>query len=217
MSDAPKADPVVKETEIRTALDRVTQGAVDLQRQLGAVVPNVELAKRFARNVVEQTVKRHEDRMAHPLREPGALSTPDPVPDQPPDRLSRGDVGEGGVAVTRRTGTATYDPLTGRFTAAIEKPKPKGAPPDPLLLERLRLLDADNETGDGKRYPEWSKKLWDAVNEGERFAIALGCTTIAERLPIVADFVINVAEQSNVTFGDWRFPKAPATKLIVSG
>lgn len=203
---APKklhGDPVVKEETIRKSIDKITSGHVDTQRRMGNTLPDVVAAQEFAKDVTRQVVVDHEERHSKfiPPR------TEEQQPALPPDRLSRGDVGPDDTVIQRGVGSAEFA-RDGAVSGNVQRRKPR-TPEDPRLRARLDVLG---------RLPEWHSRLMAAALEGETYAKKLGVHDEAGRMSIVADFVINVVEQSNQTLGDWRLPPTPAlAKIMVSG
>ena len=185
--------PALDEASARAAHDAVTAAHVALQREAHVALPDARAAARFADATVE--------RVDAEAREPAHREPLPPAPGLPPDHLSRGEVGADTVAVHRAVG-AGEAPV--HQVPTVE---------DPRLLSRLELLD---------RLDDWRARLTAAMLEGERFAqAALGYRPFANPvemvrfMAIVADHVMNVVEQSNATFGDWRAPPRRAPLILV--
>lgn len=182
----------VSEGSARRAVDAVTTALIESQKAHGAVVPNVKAAEDFAKETVREVIAKQED---------GAIGVPVGKPSGlgdllPPDKLSRGEIGPDSKVINR----AIADP-----EAEILRRK---AIEDKRLRTRLNYLGT---------LPEWEGKLFFAALEGETFAKRLGVHDLNGRMSIVADFVINVVEDSNRFFGDWRLPSIrPLSKIIVS-
>lgn len=199
----------VSEQTGREAVDAVTRGGVEFQKELGIPVPSATKAEEYARKIVSVQIKKHEEDQEKAEFLPKHLQPLDPS--QPKSRIDRGEVGEDTQVFTRSIGTASIDASTGLFKAddphgqwRIEKPRE-----DVLLRSRLDFLGT---------LPEWKSKLEKAAWEGEAVAKRRDHVSgLKERMSIIADHVIEVVETSNAIFGDWRNPKAPkGPKIILS-
>lgn len=198
MSEGP--DKVVKETEIRTAVDRIAGGLADNFRQVGKLPPGQELQDWAAEQVANQ-VAVHEERCRNGV--PEAAST------QPVEKAKTRD----DDAITERpVGTFEWDTKTNEFTAVGPVAK-KFANRKPRLINlalkaRLDFL---------RQFPEWDQRVLKAFHEGAWEAIKLGRQTghmnpqdIAEK---GAEYVMKVVEASNAVFGDWENPKEKAARI----
>lgn len=113
-----------------------------------------------------------------------------------PSALDRGDVD--GRVINRRVGTATLG-APGQGATANFAPRPQ-KPHDPLLKARMDML---------LQMPEWNVKVMKAFEDG---------MAKYHDQSRAADDVMNVVEQSNRIFGDWRTPrKGPPDRLIIVG
>lgn len=90
-----KPDPVVSEETGRAAIARVAEGIRDTQIRAGVPVPDG--AVDWARDIVRDTVRKHEERMANP---PPPAPAPDIDPDEHPCRINNGRVGENTRVIT---------------------------------------------------------------------------------------------------------------------
>lgn len=179
----------VSEELARKAVDKVVEACVDSQRAHGVTVPHVAAAEEFARDVVRRTIQETESK--------SSPSKPTPRVAAPPDKLSRGELGEGATPIVRTFASGQE--------ALAEREKRK-APEDPRLRARLDFLG---------QIPEWHERLFKVALDGEAFAKRMGIHDVPGRMSVVADFVINEAEKSNAVFGDWRLPPKVKGPLIM--
>lgn len=195
----------------REAIDLVTKGHVDMQRQLGVAVPSHIFAEIFARAVVEKQVREHCERSEHPTAQSlGHLEDKDPT--QAKSAIDRGEVGENTTVINRAVGTADFHAgrmktLDPNHPMRVEKPSE-----DRLLRSRLDFLVT---------LPDWKEKIDKAKLEGEAMAKARlrrgAISSLKEVMSIIADYVIAVAEQSNNVFGDYRHPRSTPSAPLTFG
>jgi hypothetical protein len=93
-----RPDPIVSEETGRAAIDRVIGGVVETQRGAGVPLPGGRAVEDWARDVVVDTIRRHEERMAQPDLGFDKREAP---PGESPARIDRGDVGPNAAPVFR--------------------------------------------------------------------------------------------------------------------
>jgi len=141
VSDKPRPDPVVKEPEIRAAVDFLAKGHVETQRKIGVTVPSAAAAESFAKEAVESQVKIHEDRCRNGVPEPKR-----PAPAQADD-----------MDVRRPVGVYDWNTRTNQFRPLGPVRGKQAAPVDPLLQSRMDML---------LRLPEWRSRIMKTWDEG---------------------------------------------------
>lgn len=185
MSERP--DPIVKEKEIRSAKERLVSGMAESQRQAG-MLPLIRETEDWVNGIVDDTVKKHEERWAKGQGD-------SPAPQTSP------------VDIQRHAGSFEWDLETNKFTPLgkvdprfYEKPVIPGQTAEDKLIEaRVTMLLG---------FPEWQKKIVQAWNDG---------VARTGRMSEAADDVMRVVEISSNVFGDWRKPVSPSQKLIIVG
>jgi hypothetical protein len=182
-------DPIVSEETGREAIGRVAAGI--RETQIAAGVPIPDGAVDWAREVVRDTVRKHEERMAAqpPTR-------PEPSPVESPSRITRGDVG---------AATAPLDRGLEQSARGQRHLRPHAVPMEIALLEgRLELLRyfpcAPGCTGPaedaGHTHP-WQDRLFLAVDDALVFTRRDGWTDDDPRtIQRVCDAMMKVVELS---------------------
>jgi len=189
----------VKEVVGREAIARVLEGVTDTQRKGGMEPGGVE-AENFARDVVEQQIKRHEE-TSEPVHRKGSAHTTSPA------RLDRGELPDDAKAIgdTMSGPIQEMTPQARRHMFGIKLPLI-----DMLMLARLNML---------RQVPEWDARIQAAWISGEHAAMMSGSelerTDAYRRHVRQTEAVFKVLDESSATFGDWRRPKTNGrTKLI---
>lgn len=223
-----KPDAVVSEETARKSVDRITKAVVDAQKMAGAAVPDPAIAEDFARQCTGEAIKKHEEKMA--LAAITAPTAPDRVPQESASRLDREEVGDDMIAIHARP---------------LDKHNPKNLSPQarkhlfgqaPLAVQEQLIKDRVELLGgkvtlviqNGRMaqvlvggYPDWQAKLTKAYLDGDTKAMTSGVfedrVDPRRRGSIIADEVMKVLEESNATFGDYRFPKTPEDPKIIIG
>jgi len=197
----PAPTPVSEETG-RQAVARAVAGVAEQQRIAGRL-PDTRAAEAFVRPIVEQTIKKHEERAVRDWLTPKSYARDDSAQVKPGEskaRLDRGDVGENTTVISR--------PIDWKRKQAQKRPKNSE---DRKLLERMELLEI---------FPEWRNRLLKAAADGEMAAINSGSPQdrqdMKRRMSIVADHMLKVVEQSNNVFGDYLNPRALPSGPIFS-
>lgn len=183
MSNRP--DAIVKEDDARYAIDRLTEGHVETQRDMGITMPDVAAAERFAQDAVGRQIKVHEERFKDGV--PAPIERDDEVPEEGP-----GHVG----SFRWNTATNQFTPIGDINPRLLEKTQ-QTAKGDPLLAARMEMLMQDMG---------WRAKImraWDdGLNQTGNFSGA-------------SDRVMAVVEASNNVFGDWRTPRERPRLILV--
>lgn len=211
-----KPDKIVREPEIRAAVDGLTKGMADSSRAVGAM-PSMSKIRAFVVPAVMAQVAKHEAMAAK-----GGLDAK-PKPNADPLRVTE--------ATTQHMGSFDWDPNTNQFTA-LGKVHPKLAKriADARALtpgeQRIEMLRRDRAMLlVGGKYPDWEKKFHDAyfagaqkgimarLNRGEEVHSAEAYREIESA---AADGACEVVDQSNAIFGDWREPPRVPNKVTVS-
>lgn len=86
----------VSEETGRAAIDRVVGGIVETQRDAGVPLPGGRAVEDWARGVVVDTIRKHEERMADP-----GFDKREAPPGESPARIDRGDVGPNAAPLAR--------------------------------------------------------------------------------------------------------------------
>lgn len=135
----------------RAAIDRVAEGIRETQIRAGVPIPDGGVD--WAREVVRDTVRKHEERLARGGGDP----RPEPPPGESPSRITRGDVGHNTQVIDR-------DLAASEFGRQHLRPSPP--PLEIALLEgRLELLRyfpcepgcTGPATDAGHTHPWWDK------------------------------------------------------------
>jgi hypothetical protein len=150
-------EPVVSEATGREAIDRVAQSV--RETQIAAGVPIPDGAVDWAREVVRDTIRKHEERAANPAPQP-VLET-DPA--EHPCRINKGEVGEGTDVLARDLEQSARGRRHLRDTRSLET----------LLLEgRLELLryfpcepGCTGPAKDAGHVHPWNQKLIQSVDD----------------------------------------------------
>jgi hypothetical protein len=205
-------DPVVPETTVRDAIDRVTAGVVETQRAAGVPIPGGRQVEDWVKPIVERQVKLHEDGAN---RNPAARS----VEHESPSRITRGDVGPNTRVIER---DLSASPRGRRHMQVAPVPVA-----DMLLLGRLQVLrywpcelgcTADAEDA-GHRHA-WRERLLACGDEARAIAQRNGfIDDFAQTLAVREKLMLDVVELSGapVTMGGLGLGdyKAPRTRLLV--
>ena len=189
-------EPVVSEATGRKALATVIGNFTTTQKQLGAV-PSAAQAEAYCKPIVEETIKKHEEREARRILLPHEVKTPSPRTGPSKARIDRGEVGP-------------YQVVANETPGWKEKQRAaKKANAEPLLRKRLEMLEI---------FPEWKNRLLKAAFDGDVAAMNSGCpedrTNVHRRWSIITDFAMRVVEDSNRIFGDFRDRKRKPDRLI---
>jgi len=188
----------VKEETGREAIDRVVSGVIDTQKQLRVPVPDVAKAEAFAKKVVDETIKKHEERQAKP--EP-----PAPIGDVHRPLAEKALAVPGTQEINRDVSLSDWTAPQGKaHVAGITPPRPLE---DMLLEARVNMLG---------QFPEWAAKLHAAAAEADALSIKRKTSDWKEIQSLRADFMMKVIEQSNAIFGDYLKPNQGRTKIILT-
>lgn len=200
--------PRDSEATVRRAIDKMTGGVVQDQRQAG-MLPEPEKARQFVQQTIERTLIDREAQRAREALPTTKPATPPVDPVKPSDTDELRHIAGGPVAQYNfQTGVLT--PEQGREEILRRRPKmPPGFAP---IDERIRLLAS---------LPDWRDKLTQAW--GPAFAPPpIGGTreqweSWREERTKGRDRVMAVVEDSCRVFGDLGPRKPRESKIIVSG
>lgn len=183
-------DPIVSEETGRAAIDRVAQGIRETQIAAGVPIPDGGVD--WAREVVRDTVRKHEERMAKGGHDP----RPEPPPGESPSRITRGDVGPNASPLER----GLEQSARGR-----QHLRPQQVPLEIALLEgRLELLryfpcepGCTGPATDAGHVHPWQDRLFRAVDDALVFTRRDGWTDDDPRtLQRICDAMLKVVELS---------------------
>lgn len=196
----PKPDAIVREPEARDSVEELTKGFAE-QAKMNGVIPPMREIEKYAQQVTADTIARHEDQFRN--------GVPDHAPvartEGSAAKLDRGSYSDdiGDVVKIDRPYDATRLALKTRVVPASDLIESR------LVDERMRMLLSWENSPDGKqreRFPEWAERLRKAYTETLALSKNLGIPH-KEAESNAADAVLTVLDASNVTFGDWRFPR----------
>lgn len=183
-----RPDPIVREKEIRAAKDKLVSGMAQSQREAG-MLPLIRETEDWVNEVVDDTVKKHEERYAKGLVKDAPEVSPSPI------------------NVEKHAGTFEWDLEKNSFSPIgqvdprfYEKPGiPNQTREDKLIEQRLNMLLS---------FPEWHTKISDAWSKG---------IARTGQMSSAADDVLRLIDLSSNVFGDWRNPPKDTGKLIIVG